>query len=284
MAGQSSGDWLVFGLSGAVGEALRAAHRPGDPPLRGVSRRPPPDAPGQRWIAGRLPELPDPAPAAAIASLGPLDVFARWFAGSTLRPSRVVALGSTSRWTKDDSPDPAERAVAARLAEAEQGLAAACAARGVALLVLRPTLVWGFGRDRNLSRLVALARRLRVLPLPAGPLGRRQPVHAREVADAVLRGLRSATAPEGAFDLPGGEALGFDEMAARCLRAGAPGARILRLPSPLFRAGLAWSGLGAGRGLASRLGQDLVFDGGPARAALGWSPGPFRPGPEDFPG
>lgn len=284
MAGDAAADWLVFGLTDAVGQALRAAIGPDDPPLRGVSRRPAADGPRLRWIAGALPAMPDPAPAAAIASLGPLDAFARWFEGSALAPARVVALGSTSRWTRGDSPDPAERADAARLAEAEARLAAACAARGTALLLLRPTLVWGLGRDRNLSRLVALARRWRVLPLPAGALGRRQPVHAGDVAGAVLRGLRSARPVEGRFDLPGGETLAFDEMAARCLRAGAPGARILRLPGPLFRAGLAWSGVGAVGGLAARLGQDLVFDAAPARAALGWSPGPFRPRPEDFPG
>jgi len=279
---RETGDWLVFGLSGAIGDALRLAHGPADPPLRGVSRVPRPEAPRLRWIAGALPGLADPAPAAAIASLGPLDAFSLWFEGSALRPARVVALGSTSAATKAGSPDPVERALARTLQAAEARLVAACAARGSALTLLRPTLIWGRGRDRNLGRVVARARRWHWLPLPTGRLGRRQPVHADEVADAVLRALRRPLPAAGCFDLPGGEVLAYDEMVARCLRVAAPGARVLRVPGPLLRAGLALAGGGPGAGVLARLHQDLVFDGAPARQALGWTPGPFRPTPADF--
>lgn len=276
--------WLVFGLSGMVGEGLRAGRVPGDPPLLGVSRHPQAPASGLEWLEGELPARVRVPATSAIASLGPLDAFAAWFESSGAAPARVVALGSTSVHGKAGSPDPAERELAARLREAEQRLAAACAARGSALTLLRPTLVWGRGRDRNLSRLVALARRWRVLPLPATARGLRQPIHADEVAAAVLAALRATLPVPGAFDLPGGETLPYDEMAARCLRAGAPRARLLRLPAPLFRAGLALLGRrGPGAGVLARLDQDLAYDPAPVQAALGWRPGPFRPLPGDFP-
>src|SRR5690606_9307131 len=135
--------WLVFGLSGQIGDALREAHGSGDPPLLALSRSAHPDAPGLRWLQG---ELPDAVPAlaetpAAVLSLGPLDLFARWFEASPLRPARVVALGSTSVHGKQGSPDPAEQALVARLREAEERLARAADQRGSALTLLRPTLV-----------------------------------------------------------------------------------------------------------------------------------------------
>lgn len=276
--------WLVFGLTGMVGEGLRARRGPGDPRLLGVSRRPPPATAGVDWREGELP-APGPLPAVpAIASLGPLDAFAAWFEGSALAPARVVALGSTSVHGKAGSPDPAERALVARLREAEARLAAACAARGTALTLLRPTLVWGRGRDRNLTRWVALARRLRWLPLPRTARGLRQPIHADDVAGAVLAALRAPAPVPGVFDLPGGETLAYDEMVARCLRVAAPGSRLLRLPVPLFRLGLALlGGRGPGPGVIARLDQDLAYDPAPVQAALGWRPGPFSPGPGDFP-
>jgi len=275
--------WLVFGLTGMVGEGMRAGLLPGDPPLLGVSRHPPPPAGGLRWIAGELPgQVPAP-PTTAIASLGPLDAFAAWFESSGAAPERVVALGSTSVHGKAGSPDPAERALVECLRGAEQRLAAACAARGSALTLLRPTLVWGRGRDRNLSRLVSLARRWRVLPLPRAARGLRQPIHADEVAAAVLAALRAPRPVPGAFDLPGGETLPYDEMTARCLRAGAPGARLLRLPGPVFRAAMALLGRrGPGAGVLARLDRDLAYDPAPVQAALGWRPGPFRPASGDF--
>jgi nucleoside-diphosphate-sugar epimerase len=280
---------LVFGLSGQVGAAFAQALGATDPPCVAPSRRTRAPQPGVRWVEAGLADFVAPAAGlVAIASLGPLDAFADWLERSPVAPARVVALGSTSVHGKRDSPDPAERALALALRTAERRLAAIAAERGVALTVLRPTLIYGNGRDHSLSRLVALARRWRWLPLPAGARGLRQPVHVEDVATAVLACLREPRPRPGFFDLPGGETLPFGEMVDRALAAGAPGARRLSLPMPLFRLGLGvlgWLGRapGAGRGFLARVGQDLVYDGGPARAALGHAPRGFRPGATAFP-
>jgi nucleoside-diphosphate-sugar epimerase len=278
--------WLVFGLSGQVGAALRAALVAGEAELVAVSRQPPDDAPGLRWIRGQLgPELAVGDGFDAVISLGPLDRFSCWFERSGLAPARVVALGSTSVHSKSASPDPAERELAARLAQAEARLAAACADRRSACALLRPTLIYG-GGERSLSRIAGLARRWRWLPLPSDATGRRQPVHAGDLAAAVLACLRSPAAIVGSYDLPGGETLAYDEMLRRVLAVAAPRARILRLPAPLFRAGvrlLRPLGLGgAGEGLLSRFNRDLVFDAGPARRDLGYAPRPFQPRADMF--
>ena len=281
--------WLVFGLSGQLGQAFTQSLHVGDPPVVGVSRLPRDPSAGVSWQLGTLADFAGASLVpSAIVSLGPLDEFARWFERSSLAPARVLAVGSTSVHGKKASPDPGERALATALREAEQALAAAAEARGSALTLLRPTLVYGSGRDRNLSRLVGLARRWRVLPLPSGAVGLRQPVHVDDVASAALGALRARAARPGFFDLPGGETLPFDEMVRRSLAAGAPGARLVRLPGPVFRAGVGLlRGMGlleaAGAGVMARLDQDLVYDGLPARTALSHYPRGFQPTAEAFP-
>lgn len=281
--------WLVFGLSGPLGQAFTLAMDDADPHVIGVSRAVRPALPGVSWRQGSLAGFIDPAePIAAIASLGPLDEFARWFERSALAPARIVAIGSTSVHGKKASPDPAERALAQALGDAERALASVAQARGCALTLLRPTLMYGNGRDRTLSRLVVLARRWRLLPLPLRAGGLRQPVHVEDVAAAVLVALRADVARPGIFDLPGGETLPFDEMVRRSLAVGAPGARLIRLPGPVFRAGVgllrALGRLGdSGSGVLARLDQDLVYDPAPARTALGQAPRGFAPSDTAFP-
>lgn len=282
--------WLVFGLSGQVGAALQGSLCGADPPVLALSRTP--RAPGAcvRWLAGELASAPDPAqPVAAIASLGPLDAFAQWFERSRLAPARVVALGSTSVHGKRGSPDPAERRLVQALLEAERRLAETAAARGSALTLLRPTLIYGSGRDQNLSRIVALARRWRWLPLPRQARGLRQPVHVEDVAGAVLHCLRATQPCPGVYDLPGGETLAFDEMLRRTLAAAVPRARLVRVPGPAFRAGIRMLRLSgrlgaAGEGVLARLDQDLAYDPAPAREALGHRPRGFQPTADMFPG
>ncbi len=281
--------WLAFGLTGPVGTALRSCLHPGGAHVSAVSRQRGRDDPGCEWLAGNL-EHGWQAPRTAydaVLSTGPLDQFARWFAERGPAAGRVVALGSTSVHSKAGSPDPAERELAARLAHAEECLGRACAVRGATLTLLRPTLIYGVGRDRNLSRIVGLARRWRWLPLPRGATGLRQPVHAADVAAAVLAAVGHGGPGGGRYDLPGGETLSYDEMVRRTLEAAAPGSRIVRVPDPVFRSALSLARLGgrvtdAGEGMLARLGCDLVYDGNPLQAALGVVPRPFRPTAEMF--
>jgi nucleoside-diphosphate-sugar epimerase len=217
----------------------------------------------------------------AALSLGPLDAFARAVGEGRVRAGRIVAFGSTSVHVKSQSPDAAERDVARRLSEAEATLTAACRSTGTPCFILRPTLVWGMGRDATLSRAVRLGRRWPLLPLPLGAPGLRQPVHALDLADAARAALAADPADAGAFDLPGGERIAFGAMLCRSMQAGAPGCRLVPLPWRLFAAaGRAHPGL---RGLAARLADDLVFDPQPAREALHWAPRGFVPTAADFP-
>ena len=268
---------LVLGLSGQIGEALDTAALPF--PALALSRQPaPPPRPGIVWQAGDLAGFHAGPAFEAVLSLGPLDRLAEAMAAGRIRAGHVVAFGSTSRWAKAASPDPAERALAHRLAEAEEALAAAQARTGGGLTVLRPTLVWGVGRDATLSRVAAWARRWPLLPLPLDAPGQREPVHAGDLAALALRVLALGRAAEGGFDVPGGERLPFGTLLRRTVAAATPDCRPLPLPWRWLAAG----GRAGGWGALARLGEDLVFDAAPARSVLGWAPRGFRPVAADF--
>ncbi len=288
-------DVLVVGGSGLVGRALlRRLAATGCRP-RAITRAAAPAtdvAALARWHCGTGLDGPGALPAgdriAVLLGAGPLDVLAQWLERTPLPGlQRVVALSSTSAATKADSPDGAERELARRLARSEQRLAAACDARGVAWTVLRPTLIWGEGRDRNVSALAGLARRTGgLLPLPRFARGRRQPIRADDVAAAMLAAAETPAAAGLRLDLPGGETLPYDVMAARIAAAVSPRGRVLRLPVPVWAVRLAgWLGtLGDGHlNAVLRTRQDLVFDGEPAWRLLGHVPRGFDPVAADFP-
>ena len=239
-----------------------------------VSRRAQESNDGVRWHVGVLPDAPPVAgPFDAIVSVGPLDVFAEAVERHGIRAARVVAIGSSGVHSKADSPDPAERDLAARLAQAERRLAAALAGRA-ALALLRPTLVYGHGLDRSLTPLVEFARRRGWLVLPHTARGLRQPVHVDDVAAAVLACLQAPAPLELAIDVPGGETLPFDAMIGRTLARHVPGARVWRVPAALFRLGLTFAGRRlppsvSAPGFLGRLNRDQVFDPGPAQRLLG---------------
>lgn len=273
---------LVFGLTSQVGDALWPHLSARGEAIVAVSRHAFPAHPVIDWRVGMLqamPALPDDI--GTILSMGPLDLFADWFAQCDLGARRVLAIGSTGIHDKRDSPDPVDRDIAERLAQGEARLFAAAAARGVAATVLRPTLLYGGGRDRSLTPLAALARRWRVLPLPRSARGLRQPVHVEDVAGAMLAALPETATHGRAFDLPGGELLRFDAMVRRAVAARAPGARVVRLPDWILRTAAPLAGRvgadGWGAGSIARMARDQVADPTAAAEAFGYAPRAFSP-------
>jgi nucleoside-diphosphate-sugar epimerase len=273
---------LVFGASGQIGSALLPLLRADGWDVVAVSRTAHAHAAGVRWLRGDLAEchgLPDVVD--AIFSCGPLDHFARWYALTQLRAPRVVAFGSTSASVKQASGDAGERELARRLGEGERAVLGVATRRDARATLLRPTLLYGAGRDQTLSRLARFALRWRALPIPRGATGLRQPVHVDDLAAAAFAVLDRAATAGRAYALPGGETLAYRDMVARML-ATLPGPpRLLELPPPLFALANACMRVLGRDAIApaavARLREDLVFDAGPANRDFGYAPRAFVP-------
>lgn len=272
---------LVFGASGQIGQALLARLAGEGWQVFAVSRTPHPPAARVTWLTGGfagIDGLPDAVD--VVFSTGPLDGFAQWYAHGQVATRRVVAFGSTSLDTKQASADAYERDIVARLQAAERIVFDTALANGAAATLLRPTLVYGAGRDRTLARIAAMGRRLGFFVLPRGADGKRQPVHVDDLASAALAVVDASAAHGQAYALPGGETLAYREMVARTLAALDPPAKLWEVPMPVFKAAL-WLARKAGmmRGLTddavARMREDLVFDAAPAFHDFGYVPRSF---------
>lgn len=274
---------LVFGGTGQIGAVLLQRLHAEGWRVDALSRTEQHSSATLQWHRGdfaSMPPLPDTVD--VIISAGPLDLFAAWYAGSPIVCPRIIAFGSTSLETKRDSADEAERNLAGRLQHAEQRVFDAARARGATATLLRPTLVYGAGRDRSLSRIVEMARRRGFFLLPRDAIGLRQPVHVADLADAAMAVIDVPVTFGQRYALPGGETLAYRDMVARTLRGVQPPPRLFLLPSNLFRVALALArASGAAKGLGdaavARMREDLVFDITPARRDFGYAPRAFEP-------
>lgn len=282
---------LVFGASGPIGQSLLPLLREQGIEVVAITRRPHQhiDVQGVQWRHWDLHASGDGLliECDAIFSLGPLDAFTHWQCNAGALASRVIAFSSTSLLTKSESPDPMEREVAQRLRKSEDALCAFGAHNGVSITLLRPTLIYGHGRDSVLSRIVTMARRWGVFVLPRSARGLRQPVHADDLASAALACALSGHAAGMTYALPGGETLSYRDMVARVLATQQPRPSLWLLPDMLFRIAVAiarqldlirW----IGRGMLDRLEADLVFDASDAERDFGYAPRDFQPLQEMF--
>jgi uncharacterized protein YbjT (DUF2867 family) len=176
--------------------------------------------------------------------------------------------------TKRDSRVAAERGISQLLRDGEGALAAAGAPPGGGWAVFVPTQVYGAGLDKSLTPIARRAMRLRLFPLPSAR-GLRQPVHADDIALAVLAGLDCPASTGCILPIGGGERLSAGEMFARVRRSLA--CRTVPLPLPAWLLRLGQYLLPPLRGPLSRLHADLVADNGELQRLLGIRPRPFRP-------
>jgi nucleoside-diphosphate-sugar epimerase len=254
----------------------------------GVSRAPQPETAGMRWLQADLGSvLSAPQAVDAVISCGPLDLFARWYAESDQACARVVAFGSTSAVVKQDSSDPAERRLAQLLDDSEAMVMAAAAKRGAAATLLRPTLIYGAGRDQTLTRIAEVARRAHFFLLPRDANGLRQPVHVQDLADAAVLAIDASASHGHSYALPGGETLPYAQIVERVLASLQPPVRLVQVPGPVFSAVLAaarWLGKmhGLGDAAVARMRDDLVFDAAPAQRDFGYAPRKFEPTQDMF--
>lgn len=266
---------LVIGAASQIGHFLLPRLRDTGVEVLALSRDAH-DGHGATWLRGQLPDaMPSLPPLHAVICLGPLDLFAPWITASRLpHTPHVIATSSMSAESKRESDVPAERDLARRLREAETALAATCASRGSAWTLFRPTLIYGAGLDKSLTPIAQAAARRHVFPLPSGR-GQRQPVHADDIAAAMVAALRVPGAGGHTFEIGGGERLDCAEMFRRVRRSmGTP-----TLPVPVPRLALALAARAAPhlRGSIGRLDDDLIADNRDLEAILDVHPRRFQP-------
>jgi uncharacterized protein YbjT (DUF2867 family) len=149
--------------------------------------------------------------------------------------------------------------------------------------ILRPTMIYGAAGDRNLSRLLALLTRTKLLPVPGGGRHLQQPVHVADVADAVLTAAERPAASGVTYDVAGPEPLTFTELLRTCARAVASRARFVPVPlSPVIALASGFERISRHPPIRAeqlrRLAEDKAFAIDSAVRGLGYAPRPFADG------
>ncbi|MGY8959265.1 MAG: NAD-dependent epimerase/dehydratase family protein, partial [Alphaproteobacteria bacterium] len=160
----------------------------------------------------QLPRL-DAAQMVHISAIWMLPENLSWLAHCGL--CRLVCFSSTSILSKAESSSPYERDFAERLGDSENQVLAACEKLGIDCVILRPTMIYGLGIDRNISRAARFIERFGFYPFAMRADGLRQPVHADDLAAACLSVLDARAPLHGVYEVGGGETLPYDEMIGR---------------------------------------------------------------------
>lgn len=269
---------LVLGGASLVGQYLLPALVQAGRRVIALTRRPTgrPAHPQLAWRPQASPGHGALEAATDVISLAPIWVTAERLEGlGPLRPRRVVVLSSTSIETKQASRSPRERAIVGRLRDGERRVRAWADRHGATLVILRPTMIYGQGRDRNVAFIGRWLERWRFFPVVGS--GRRQPVHAGDVAAAAVAALG---APPGTYVLGGGECLPFADLVRRVGALLHRPVRLVALPvGPLRRllALLRWlPGLGfLEPDMVDRMRVDLCVDNRPLETLVGCRPRGF---------
>jgi uncharacterized protein YbjT (DUF2867 family) len=224
------------------------------------------------------------APAGAIiVSFLPLWILADFLPRFT-GAKAIVATSSTSRFSKANSGDEIERAVANKLEQAEATLQAWAAQNKTSWTILRPTIIYDGLHDKNITRMANFIRRWHFLPVAAPASGLRQPIHFDDVANAAFICLENPAAANKAFNISGSEILSYRAMAERVFIALNMKPRFAMLPTTLLQKGFraaAQIGLvkesSFGASMFQRMNEDLVFDTAEGLQILNYKPRDFKP-------
>ncbi|MGR9088543.1 MAG: NAD(P)H-binding protein, partial [Gammaproteobacteria bacterium] len=242
----------------------------------------------RKWPAGSGPEPAKPIP--YWICLAPIWILPDYFDQlASHGAKRVVALSSTSRFSKSFSTDVKEQELALRLAQSEDLLKTWAESHGIEWIIFRPTLIYGHARDKNITEIARFIVRFRFFPLLGSASGLRQPIHADDVAQSCLTALTSPSLSNRAYTLSGGETLTYKEMVIRIFESLQVRPRLIPIPLEFFKLAIAclrvfprfrhWS-----TAMAERMNTDLSFDHSEAKRVFNFSPRPFRLSGSDLPG
>jgi nucleoside-diphosphate-sugar epimerase len=221
-----------------------------------------------------------------MVSCGPVKLAARLL-DSCLELRRVICISTSSIFTKTASSDSQEQELIKNIISDEKKLKSSCEKRNIELLLLRPTLIYGCGLDKNISRLALLIKRFGFIPLAGKASGMRQPVHADDLAKLVMAAINKIDLPSFESPVSGGTTLSYRDMVNRVFDALDQPSKILSLPPAILirlLKVLTWiPGMGdMNAEFVLRQNRDMVFDDSRLREILGATAQPFQPTTSDF--
>lgn len=195
---------------------------------------------------------------------------------------RIIAFSSTSRFTKENSPNPHERNIAQNLIKSEETFIEFCEKQNIKWTLFYPTLIYGAGMDKNVLTLSRFIQRWGFFPLLGEAKGLRQPVHAQDLAIACLKSLNNSKSYNKKYFLTGRETLTYQQMLTIIFEQLHKKPHFISLPINILKMGLnllkifpQFRYLNAE--MLERMNQDLCFSSQMAIDDFGFEARSFKP-------
>jgi nucleoside-diphosphate-sugar epimerase len=115
---------------------------------------------------------------------------------------RAIFISTTAIYTQLNARSKGIRLAAERAIQAS----------GLEYTILRPTMIYGSRRDRNMWRLIRFLRMSPILPVFGDGNSLQQPIHVDDVARAVVGCLSTARTIGGIYNIAGRQALSYNDV------------------------------------------------------------------------
>lgn len=220
---------------------------------------------------------------AIIISLLPFTLLAQ-FLPRFIGIKSMISVGTASRFMKAHSHNPKEQANAIKIKLAEDMIQNWSIRSNVNSTLLRGALIYDGKSDYNIVRMARFIKRYRFLPLAAPANGLRQPIHADDVAKAIVACLDNAAVYGKDLNIAGGETLTYRAMAERIFLALGMKPRLWMLETGVFKKGFEWVSNSHliqdsffSTAVFQRMNEDLIFDASEGLTLLNYQPRGFNP-------
>ncbi len=157
-------------------------------------------------------------------------------------------------------------------------------ASGIVYTILRPSMIYGSSRDKNMHRLILFLRRYPVFPLFGAGRSLMQPVFVDDLAAGIVRAIGDARTENQEYNLAGPRGIPYREIVETILKLLKRRVALLginvRLAAAIARVAARVPGFPVTHEQVLRLLEDKVFDISKARQELGYQPREFAEGIE----
>lgn len=186
---------------------------------------------------------------------------------------RTVFIGTTAIFTQLNAPSKAVRVAAEETVRRSS----------LHWTILRPTMIYGTARDRNICRLIRFVRRSPVLPVFGSGECLMQPIHVDDLAAGIVAALTVGKTVGKTYNLAGKQAAPYREIVQTVARLMGKRIRLLRIPyRPAVRLLQAAERLGLRLPVKGeqvlRLNEDKAFSWEEAAGDFGFAPRCFEEG------
>jgi nucleoside-diphosphate-sugar epimerase len=277
---------LISGATSPIGQYLIPLLTPYPTLLlsRHTPQRPP--TPNQQWLSHNLHSeqvLTLPSSIQVLIHIAPI-----WLLPNLLKqlpkpyPKHIIAISSTSQFTKYNSNSAYERKTVQALIHGETFLKDFAAQHNLVWTIIRPTLVYAKKLDKNITVIAQFIYRFKCFPLVGAGRGLRQPIHAEDIAFACVSLLNNPCTYNKTYNLSGGETLTYKNMVIRIFEALKQKPMFIPIPITIMKSTIYFLSLFPRFNhltptMIDRMNEDLVFDTKEAQQDFDFKPRSFQP-------